>query len=238
MALGAVLVLRLLRRHHHDAGRQVGDAHGRIGRVDVLAAGAGGAHRVDADVLGRISMSTSSASGSTATVAAEVWMRPLRLGLRHALHPVHAGFELQLRRTRLPGDRGDDFLVAADLAFAGREHLDLPAGRRHSARTCGTGRRQTVPPRRRRCRRGFRGSRSSRRPRPAAAAAIWISCSQRLDPFVAPRAVPPRRARACRGRCRVGQHRLEVGAVPASALRSAADLRRPFPAARNIPRPA
>ena len=35
-------------------------------------------------------MSTSSASGSTATVAAEVWMRPRRLGRRHALHAVHA----------------------------------------------------------------------------------------------------------------------------------------------------
>ena len=45
---------------------------------------------------GRISISTSSASGSTATVAAEVWMRPLRLGRRHPLHPVHAGFEFQL----------------------------------------------------------------------------------------------------------------------------------------------
>ena len=47
-----VLVLRLFRLDHHDAGRQMGDAHGRIGRVDVLAAGARGAHRVDADVFG------------------------------------------------------------------------------------------------------------------------------------------------------------------------------------------
>ena len=39
--------------------------------------------------------STSSASGSTATVAVEVWMRPLRLGLRHALHAVDAALELE-----------------------------------------------------------------------------------------------------------------------------------------------
>src|SRR5690606_6648162 len=36
-----------------DAGRQVGDAHGRVGLVDVLPAGAGGTECVDADV-GRI----------------------------------------------------------------------------------------------------------------------------------------------------------------------------------------
>jgi hypothetical protein len=42
----------------------------------MLPAGTRCARRVDADVVGLISMSTSSASGSTATVAAEVWMRP------------------------------------------------------------------------------------------------------------------------------------------------------------------
>ena len=44
---------------------------------------------------GLISMSTSSASGSTATVAAEVWMRPLASVSRHALHAVDARFELE-----------------------------------------------------------------------------------------------------------------------------------------------
>ena len=61
-----------------------------------------------------MSMSTSSASGSTATVAAEVWMRPLRLGLGHALHAMHAALEFQLREHPVAGDREDDFLVAAD----------------------------------------------------------------------------------------------------------------------------
>ena len=41
-----------------------------------------------------MSISTSSASGSTATVAAEVWMRPPALGLGHALHAVDAAFVL------------------------------------------------------------------------------------------------------------------------------------------------
>ena len=38
---------------------------------------------------------------------------PLRLGLRHALHAMHAGFEFQPREHALAGDVGDDFLVAA-----------------------------------------------------------------------------------------------------------------------------
>jgi hypothetical protein len=60
-----------------DAGRQVGDAHRRVGLVDVLAAGARGAEGVDAQV-GRVDVDVaeSSASGITATVQAEVWMRP------------------------------------------------------------------------------------------------------------------------------------------------------------------
>ena len=44
----AALVLAL----DHDAGGQVGDAHGGVGSVDVLAAGAGGAVGVDAQILG------------------------------------------------------------------------------------------------------------------------------------------------------------------------------------------
>ena len=105
-----------------------------------------------------IAMSTSSTSGSTATVAAEVWMRPVRLGVGHALHAVHAGLELQLGEGAAAADFGDDFLVAAHGAFAGgdRPRPSSPAWRR-SARTCGTGRRRTATPRRRRCRRGFRG---------------------------------------------------------------------------------
>jgi hypothetical protein len=76
--LGAVLDLALLVLHgHDDAGRQVGDAHGRVGRVHALPAGTGGTVDVDLEVVGSMSTSTSSASGSTETVAEEVWTRPL-----------------------------------------------------------------------------------------------------------------------------------------------------------------
>lgn len=52
---------------------------------------------------------------------------PARFGLRHALHAVHAGFEFQLGEDAPACDRRDDFLVAAGLTLACREHFHLPA---------------------------------------------------------------------------------------------------------------
>ena len=77
--------------------------------------------------LASILMSTSSASGSTATVTAEVWTRPCCLGRGHALHAVHAAFILQLREDALAFDDGDDFLQSADARLGGREDFHLPA---------------------------------------------------------------------------------------------------------------
>ena len=48
----AALVLRFLGGDDDETGRQMGDPNCRIRLVDVLATGAAGAHRVDADVLG------------------------------------------------------------------------------------------------------------------------------------------------------------------------------------------
>src|ERR1700682_3397531 len=62
-----------------------------------------------------MSTSTSSTSGSTAN------------GVAHALHPVHAVFEFQLCKGAAATHLGDDFLEAAHGAFAGGDHLDLPA---------------------------------------------------------------------------------------------------------------
>ena len=50
-----------------------------------------------------------------------------RFGVRHALHAMHAGFEFQLGIDAAAVDIGDDFLVAADRAFALRHDFDLPA---------------------------------------------------------------------------------------------------------------
>lgn len=55
--------------------------------------------------------STSSASGRTATVAVEVWMRP-RLCNGDALHPVYAAFEFEARISALPFDHEDHFFKA------------------------------------------------------------------------------------------------------------------------------
>ncbi len=52
---------------------------------------------------------------------------PLRFGLRHALHAMHAGFEFEPREHALAGDIGDDLLVAAGGGFARRQHIHLPA---------------------------------------------------------------------------------------------------------------
>ena len=77
--LGAVLVLRALAlAHHHDAGRDVREPHRRFGLVDVLAAGAAGAHGVGAHVgLVDLDLDASSITGKTATLANEVWRRAL-----------------------------------------------------------------------------------------------------------------------------------------------------------------
>src|ERR1700680_157310 len=58
---------------------------------------------------------------------AEIRSEPLRLCVGHALHPVHAGFEFQLCKCAAATHFGDDFLEATHGAFAGGDHLDLPA---------------------------------------------------------------------------------------------------------------
>ena len=76
--LGLVLDLALLVLDgDDDAAGHVGDADGRVGRVDRLPAVTGGAVDVDPMSFSSIWTSTSSASGMTATVAVEVWIRPL-----------------------------------------------------------------------------------------------------------------------------------------------------------------
>ena len=115
--LRLVLVLRaVVLAFDHDAGRQVRDAHGRIGLVDVLAAGARGAESVDAH-LGRIDHHVVDLVGLRhhRHGAGRGVDAALGLGLRHALHAVAAGFELEFRVGALADDPGDDLLVAADL---------------------------------------------------------------------------------------------------------------------------
>ena len=156
----AVLVLRaLVLAFDHDAARQVRDAHRRVGLVDVLAAGAGGAVGIDAqfrgidlDLLDLIELRQDRDRDGRGMDA------PLRLGRRHALHAVGAGLELQLREDAAADDAADDFAVAAVLAGTLAQGLDLPALRlRRSGCTCAADRRRRSRPHRRRCRRGSPG---------------------------------------------------------------------------------
>src|SRR5690606_31421535 len=113
---------------HHQAAGQVGDADGRVGLVDVLAAGAGGAEsvdlqvgRVDRDLLDLVGLGDDGHGRRRGMDAA------LRLGGRHALHAVGAGLELQLRVRAATDDAGHDLLVSAVLARVVGFDLDLPA---------------------------------------------------------------------------------------------------------------
>ncbi len=51
----------------------------------------------------------------------------LGFGLRHALHAVRTGLELELGVDVVTLDAGDHFLEATVLALVGRQHLDPPA---------------------------------------------------------------------------------------------------------------
>ena len=125
---GFVLMLRALFLHKDDhAGRQMGDADGGFGLVDVLAAGALGPHGVDLEIVVfdqdidvfHLGQHRDRRRGSVDAAG--------RLGIRHALHPVHAGFEFELGEHTPAVDFGDDFLEAAFAAFADRQDFRLPA---------------------------------------------------------------------------------------------------------------
>src|SRR5690606_23200842 len=103
------------------------DAHARIGRVGVLAAGARGARRVEPDVLRpdfdidilRLRQDGDRRRRGMDTAA--------RLRQRYALHAVYARFELHPGEHALARHLGDDLLVATRLALALREDIDAPA---------------------------------------------------------------------------------------------------------------
>ena len=71
--------------------------------------------------------SISSSSGRIATVHGGGVDAALRFGRGHALHAMRAGLELEMRERAVADDAADDFLVAAVLAGALRQHFDAPA---------------------------------------------------------------------------------------------------------------
>jgi hypothetical protein len=118
--LRLVLVLRaVVLALDDDAGGQVRDAHGGVGLVHVLAAGAGGAEGVDAQ-LGRVDVDIGHlvGLGQHRHGAGRGVDAALRLGGRHALHAVAARLELQLRVGALRRRCADHLLVAAEVGRA------------------------------------------------------------------------------------------------------------------------
>src|SRR5215831_4687695 len=126
--LRLVLVLRLLvLLADHEPGREMRNPDRAIGGVDRLAAWATRPEHVDAqvlvidldvDLLGLGKHCDSRGRGVDA---------PLRLGLRHALHTMHARLEFEPGEHALAGDIGDDLLVASGRRLARRQHINLPA---------------------------------------------------------------------------------------------------------------
>ena len=203
---GAVLVLRaLLLAGDDDAGRDMGDAHGGIGRVDVLAAGARGAVGVD-PAVGLLDLDLDAVvdhridpDGGEARVAARVGIEG-----RDAHQPVHAGLGLQPAIGVLALDRAGRGLDAGLLAVR-----DIRAARpcsraaRPSAHTCAAA---SAPSPGSRCRRRRHGPRDRRRcasASPESSVSTWRRAASALDARGSPprpRRRAPRRPRPRRAR--------------------------------------
>src|SRR5262245_11207437 len=125
--LRLVLVLRLLvLAGHHQAGRQVGHAHRRVGGVDALPAGTGGTEDVDAKVLlGEVDLDVLGL-GQDGNGHGRCVDPSLRLGDRHALYAVHAALELEAAVGALALHECDHLFQATDPRRARRQHLDPP----------------------------------------------------------------------------------------------------------------
>src|SRR5262245_17731030 len=126
--LGLVLKLRFLVLHRHDeAGRQVGDANGRVSRVHALAPWPGRAVDVDLEVV-RVDLDLDllglGDDGDRRRRGVDS-----SLGLRHghALYPMRASLPLENGIRAVALDRERDVVVAAALARIGTEHLPLEA---------------------------------------------------------------------------------------------------------------
>src|SRR5229473_8023512 len=112
----------------------MGDAHGGVGSVHGLAAGAGGAKGVDAQVL-RLDFDVDfigprkHGDGGSGGVNA-----PLLLGGGNTLDAVHAAFVLQLGIDFVALNGGDDFFHSAKRRGRAFQDFDLPAQRFRVAR--------------------------------------------------------------------------------------------------------
>ena len=126
--LCAVLDLRfLVLLRDDDAGRDVGEADGRVGGVDALSAGAARAERVHAQVL-FVDLDVDFLGLGQDGHGDRRGVNPsARFRGGHSLHAVHAALVLQLAVDAAALDRRNDFLEAADAGVVARHDLDAPA---------------------------------------------------------------------------------------------------------------
>ena len=111
------MLAALILTFHHNAGGQVGDADGGLGFIDVLPAGAARTEGVDLKVR-RIDVNLhffglgqhGHGNGGGVDTA-------LGLGVRHALHAVHARLEFQAAVNAVSLDEEADFLDASQLGL-------------------------------------------------------------------------------------------------------------------------
>ena len=127
--LGAVLVLgALVLTLHHDAGGNMGQAHGGVGFVDVLAACTGSAIGIDAQIgladFNRVPLIRFRHHRHRTGRRVDA---PLGLGFRHTLHAVCTGFEFQFGIHLFTGHTRNDFFIAAVLARIFADNLYTPA---------------------------------------------------------------------------------------------------------------
>ena len=113
---------------HHDAGRQVRDAHRGLGLVDVLAAGAGGAVDVDAQV-GRVDLHLDRLVHLGVDEDAGERGVAARVGVERRLahQAVHAVLGAQVAVGVVAGDLEGRVLDARHLAVGLLEDLDAEA---------------------------------------------------------------------------------------------------------------
>ena len=108
----------------------MGDADGRVGRVDALPAVSASAEDVDAELfLGDVDVVVLVDFGKDQDRRGGGVDAPLRLRGGDALHAVGAALEAQGPVDALAGDGGDDLLVAARFTGVVVHHGDLPAAR-------------------------------------------------------------------------------------------------------------
>ena len=98
-----------------------------FGLVYVLATGAARSHGVDAQIIGLdvniyVFRLRQDRHGRRRSVDATAG-----LGRRNALHAMHTRLELEARKDTLARDRGDNLLVAAEIALRRTDQLGFPA---------------------------------------------------------------------------------------------------------------